>query len=201
MRLWRGIRIVMRRRWKMNPEAFMLSDRLEKLMLASVTASLRSHSRPCRLHVARLKRYFIKVWGRSGRRPSSHRGHIFCPIRLIPAWMADLSNPVTRLALRTCTFCVRPHGSPLISAFFVDRSCREACVGAGLNVMPPLLVCVTQDNVELSDKPGLDNELTPWRSMLNSLFFKILNISQTFHLLKKVYTWWGEGEGKTQQNN
>lgn len=81
MWLWRGIRIVMRRRWKMNPEAFMLSDRLEKLMLASVAASLRSHSRPCRLHVARLKKYFIEVWGWSGRRPSSHRGHIFCPIR------------------------------------------------------------------------------------------------------------------------
>lgn len=122
MWLWRGIRIVMRRRWKMNPEAFMLSDRLEKLMLASVAASLRSHSQPCRLHGARLKRYFIEVWGRSGRRPSSHRGHIFCPIRLIPAWMADLSNPVTRLALRTCTFCVRPYGSPLACAFFVDFS-------------------------------------------------------------------------------
>lgn len=113
MWLWRGIRIVMRRRWKMNPEAFMLSDRLEKLMLASVAASLRSHSRPCRLHVARVKRYFIEVRGRSGRRPSSHRGHIFCPIRLIPAWMADLSHPVTQLALRTCTLCVRPHGPPL----------------------------------------------------------------------------------------
>lgn len=130
----------------MNPEAFMLSDRLEKLMLASVAASLRSHSQPCRLHVARLKRYFIEVWGRSGRRPSSHRGHIFCPIRFIPAWMADLSNSVTRLALRTCTFCVRPHGSlagprwPLLSSWvFLHRSCREARGGALLNVTLLLL--------------------------------------------------------------
>lgn len=172
MWLWRGIGIVMRRRWKMNPEAFMLSDRLEKLMLASVAASLRSHSRPCRLHVARVKRYFIEVWGRSGRRPSSHRGHIFCPIRLIPAWMADLSHPVTQLALRTCTLCVRPHGSPLAPTgphwpplslwVFLPRSCREACGGALLNMILSLLLHVTQDAVELSDPPVLDNELTPW---------------------------------------
>lgn len=62
-------------------------------VLSTVAASLQSLSRSCRLHVARLKRYFIEVWGRSGRRPSSPRGHIFCPIRLISVWMADLSNP------------------------------------------------------------------------------------------------------------
>lgn len=88
-----------------------------------MAASLQSLSRSCRLHVARLKRYFIEVWGRSGRRPSSPRGHIFCPIRLISVWMADLSNPVTWLLLYTCTFCVRPRRSPLGLAFLCGFFC------------------------------------------------------------------------------
>lgn len=108
----------------MNPEAFMLSDRLEKLMCSPQSQqSLQSLSRPCRLHVARLKRYFIEVWGRSGRRPSSPRGHIFCPIRLISVWMADLSNPVTWLPLYACTFCVRPRWSLLGLAFLCGFFC------------------------------------------------------------------------------
>lgn len=109
----KGTRIVVRRALKNESRSLYVAGQIREInVLATVAASLQSLSTLCRLHVARLKRYFIEVWGRGGRRPSSLRGHIFCPIRLIPVWMADLSNPVTWLTLYTCSFCVRPRWSP-----------------------------------------------------------------------------------------
>lgn len=98
-------------------------------MLASVAASLRSHSRPGRLHVARLKRYFIEVWGRSGRRPSSHRGHIFCPIRPIPSLDGRPLQPCdparSQNVYLLCAPFTGPRWPPLSLWIFLHRSCRE----------------------------------------------------------------------------
>lgn len=74
----------------------MLADRLEKLMLSPHKQHpLNSFSRPCRLHVERLKRCFIEVWVGDGwvkweKAEFSSRTH-FCPIRLVPGQMVDLS--------------------------------------------------------------------------------------------------------------
>lgn len=75
----------------------MLADRLEKLMLSPQKQHpLNSFSRPCRLHVERLKRCFIEVWVGDGRvkwekAEFTSRTH-FCPIRLVPSQIVNLSN-------------------------------------------------------------------------------------------------------------
>lgn len=82
-------------------------------VLAPVAASLQplfsALSPPCR---EAEKVLHWSLGGEAGRRPSSPRGHIFCPIRLTSVWIAGLSHPVTWPPLCTCTFCVRPRWCP-----------------------------------------------------------------------------------------
>lgn len=123
-----GEALMVRRRWKMNPGAFMLLDRLEKLMCSPQSQHpSNSFLGPVASMSGGWKGTLLKFGGRSGRWPSSPRGHILCPIKLISVWMADLPNPETWLALYACTFWLRPLWSPWPPAFYVDVSgpCQE----------------------------------------------------------------------------
>lgn len=106
----------------MNPEAFMLLDRLEKLMLAAVAASLQSHSRPCRLHVVRLKRYFIEVWGGGVGEGRVHTEDTFSvPLgSLQPGWPTSLHPCDPTHYLNVHLLCARSLNPLGLRFFFVD---------------------------------------------------------------------------------
>lgn len=81
-----------------------------------------------------------------------------------PGWPTSPTLWPNSLSERVPSVCALtgPHWPPLSLWVFLQRSCREACGGALLSMILPLLLYVTQDGVELSDPPVLDNELTPW---------------------------------------
>lgn len=73
-----------------------------------------------------------------------------------PGWPTSPTLWPSSLSERVPSVCALtgPHWPPLSLWVFLHRSCREACGGALLNMIPPLLLYVTQDGVELSDPPG-----------------------------------------------
>lgn len=116
----------------------MLVDRLVKLMrLPPRQHPLNSFSRPCRLHVARLKRCFIEVWGGDGgvkweKAEFSSRTH-FCPIRLVPGRMVDLPNSNMSLLTGASSAFFMGYFSPL------GQQRGPAAGHRGVNASLPLL--------------------------------------------------------------
>lgn len=73
-----------------------------------VSPSLQSLSRSCRLHVARLKRYFTEVWDQPREGRVQSEGTFSVPLGPFQSGWPTFATPVTWLALYTCTFCVCP---------------------------------------------------------------------------------------------
>lgn len=164
--LWRGARMVERRRWKMNPEAFMLLDRLEKLMCSPQS---QHPSDPFLGPVASMSRGWKGILLKFGGEVGEGRVHLedtfSVPLDssslegrpLQPLWPDPLSKRVPSV----CALLSPPW--PRHSLWIFLRCAHiEACGGASLNVLLPLLLWATQYSAQLWDNPlhGLQKNCT-----------------------------------------
>lgn len=155
----KGTRIGVRRRWKMNPEAFMLLDRLEKLMCSPQS---QHHSDPFRGPVASMSRGWKGTLLKFGGEVGEDRVHLedtfSVPLGAFqPGWPTPPTLWPDSLSKRVPSVCTRtgPPWPRLSLWIFLRCVYREACGGSSLNMLLPLLIRVTQDSVELSDSPVL----------------------------------------------
>lgn len=159
MWLWKDTRIVVRRRWKMNPEAFMLLDRLEKLMCSPHS---QHPSNPFLGPVASMSRGWKGTLLKFGGEVGEGRVHLedtfSVPLGAFqPGWPTSPTLWPDSLSKRVPSVCTLtgPPWPRLSLWIFLRCAYREACGGASLNMLLPLLIRVTQDSVELSDSPVL----------------------------------------------
>lgn len=123
MRPWKGTRMVLRRRWKMNPEAFMLLDRLGKLMCSPQS---QHPSSPFLGPVASMSRVWKGTLLKFGGEVGEGRVHLedtfSVPLGSFQSgWPTSPTLWPDSLAVRVPSVRALT-GPPLARAFFVDFS-------------------------------------------------------------------------------